>query len=192
MRLCSVWLPALAISASLSVGTASATCVQGCIDQYEECSSSCSQCFCQDDYNACTAYCETSDWDEDGITEPNDNCPDDYNPNQADCDSDGAGDVCDPDDANWVEIENIGPCDWDGDLYFDAVVVEIYSAKRWRNTCNNAECTDVYRSSSRWCEHFSSGCGFSATNCCDCRYGNDYCDHLEGCPAQNCPFDEEP
>ncbi len=146
MRLYSVWLPALAISASLSVATASATCVQGCIDQYEECSSSCSQCFCQDDYNACTAYCETSDWDEDGITEPNDNCPDDYNPNQADCDSDGVGDVCDGENANWVEIEDLGACDWDGDLYFDVVAVEIYSAKRWLNTCSSAVCTDVYRS----------------------------------------------
>ncbi len=37
----------------------------------------------------------TSDIDNDGFTFCNDNCPKDYNPTQADSDSDGIGDVCD-------------------------------------------------------------------------------------------------
>ena len=36
-----------------------------------------------------------SDLDGDGILNPDDNCPDDYNPDQSDMDADGIGDVCD-------------------------------------------------------------------------------------------------
>jgi len=38
--------------------------------------------------------CET-DGDNDGIADSEDNCPNDYNANQADSDSDGVGDTCD-------------------------------------------------------------------------------------------------
>lgn len=37
------------------------------------------------------------DGDQDGLVDPRDNCPDAYNPNQADLDGDGSGDACDPD-----------------------------------------------------------------------------------------------
>ena len=41
-------------------------------------------------------YCECiSDTDEDDICDENDNCPDDYNPNQEDSNNDGIGDACD-------------------------------------------------------------------------------------------------
>ena len=36
-----------------------------------------------------------ADDDEDGLNDPDDNCPDDYNPDQNDIDGDGAGDACD-------------------------------------------------------------------------------------------------
>ena len=40
-------------------------------------------------------YCECiSDTDEDDICDENDNCPDDYNPNQEDSNNDGIGDAC--------------------------------------------------------------------------------------------------
>ncbi len=39
---------------------------------------------------------ETIDADNDGIYNGMDNCPDDYNPTQADTDEDGVGDACDP------------------------------------------------------------------------------------------------
>ncbi len=48
-----------------------------------------------------------ADLDQDGLVNAKDNCPDLYNPNQADMDQDSLGDTCDPDD--------------DGDLVFDAV-----------------------------------------------------------------------
>lgn len=40
------------------------------------------------------------DSDEDGIPDARDNCPAEFNPDQADTDGDGAGDVCDADDDN--------------------------------------------------------------------------------------------
>lgn len=40
-------------------------------------------------------YDPPPDSDGDGISNANDNCPSNYNPNQADCDGDGVGDVCD-------------------------------------------------------------------------------------------------
>ena len=38
---------------------------------------------------------QSMDTDNDGIFNGNDNCPEDYNPEQTDTDGDGAGDVCD-------------------------------------------------------------------------------------------------
>jgi hypothetical protein len=43
---------------------------------------------------------EASDSDGDGVADGDDNCPDDANADQTDTDSDGLGDVCDPDDDN--------------------------------------------------------------------------------------------
>lgn len=70
----------------------------------------------------CSAYQEESD--QDGMGDACDNCPDDYNPNQADLDNDGLGDVCDPDtdDDGWPEVDdncrivfNPDQADHDGD-----------------------------------------------------------------------------
>jgi hypothetical protein len=40
------------------------------------------------------------DEDFDGVYEPDDNCPDDFNPGQEDVDADGVGAACDPDDTD--------------------------------------------------------------------------------------------
>ena len=42
------------------------------------------------------------DRDSDGVMDPDDNCPDDWNPNQEDVDLDPAGDVCDCDAVDWT------------------------------------------------------------------------------------------
>jgi hypothetical protein len=71
------------------------------------------------------------DDDQDGVCLANDNCPDDFNPGQADLDQDGLGDVCDPDRDgdgldNDVEI-GLGTdpdnSDTDGDLLSDGAEV---------------------------------------------------------------------
>jgi len=45
------------------------------------------------------------DQDQDGVTDPQDNCPEVYNPGQGDADKDYAGDVCD-NDMDGDEIPN--------------------------------------------------------------------------------------
>lgn len=45
------------------------------------------------------------DPDADGLDYYMDNCPYNYNPDQADCDGDGWGDVCDSEDATYVIAE---------------------------------------------------------------------------------------
>jgi len=45
---------------------------------------------------------ERSDSDGDGVVNFSDNCPLAFNPDQRDCDGDGIGDVCDPENGIWV------------------------------------------------------------------------------------------
>ncbi|MEK9179808.1 MAG: thrombospondin type 3 repeat-containing protein [Patescibacteria group bacterium] len=56
----------------------------------------------------------TSDADEDGLIDINDNCPEDYNPNQEDTDEDGVGDACSLPDGGGGGEEN-PPIDTDED-----------------------------------------------------------------------------
>jgi hypothetical protein len=69
------------------------------------------------------------DSDDDGIPDPDDNCPDDANPGQENNDGDGEGDVCDDDDDNDGVDDNSDNCpltanagqeDFDGDGMGDA------------------------------------------------------------------------
>ena len=52
------------------------------------------------------------DCDDDGVLNEDDNCPDDRNPNQADFDGDGAGDVCDDDIDNDGVANGLDVCDF--------------------------------------------------------------------------------
>ena len=61
------------------------------------------------------------DTDGDGITDPCDNCPGDYNPAQTDTDGDGVGDECDdcPGTAPGAQVNAQGCADSDGDGVMD-------------------------------------------------------------------------
>ena len=60
------------------------------------------------------------DSDSDGVSDTQDNCPQDQNPDQEDADSDGVGDACD----NCVALANADQADCDGDDLGDVCAVE--------------------------------------------------------------------
>jgi len=62
-----------------------------------------------------------NDIDEDGVFNSDDNCPDTYNPDQADIDSDGAGDACDAcDNVNVYVMGNVN-----GDVEDAAPLIDV-------------------------------------------------------------------
>ncbi|MAD51260.1 MAG: hypothetical protein CMF79_01635, partial [Candidatus Marinimicrobia bacterium] len=62
-----------------------------------------------------------NDTDEDGVVNSDDNCPDTYNPDQADIDSDGAGDACDAcDNVNVYVMGNVN-----GDVEDAAPLIDV-------------------------------------------------------------------
>jgi hypothetical protein len=56
---------------------------------------------------------EIPDTDGDGVINPNDNCPDTYNPDQLNTDGDSQGDTCDPDDDNDLILDPDDNCPLD-------------------------------------------------------------------------------
>lgn len=83
----------------------------------EDCGGSCASCgngicgggdetchTCPYDCGAC------SDADGDGVIDENDNCVNSYNPTQSDCDGDGQGNACDPENGTFVPAGEWAPC----------------------------------------------------------------------------------
>jgi len=61
------------------------------------------------------------DSDGDGVVDPIDNCPDDYNLDQLDFDDDRIGDICDSDDDNDCLPDSVDPCPFDYDCDDDGL-----------------------------------------------------------------------
>lgn len=79
-------------------GTANADCQSQCLNEYNACRAECGgvcEAFCLDNYNYCVEGCQYVDTDGDGVADSVDNCTQVPNANQADCDGDGVGTVCD-------------------------------------------------------------------------------------------------
>jgi hypothetical protein len=130
----------------------------------------------------------SNDGDADGVPYPGDNCPCGANANQANCDGDAMGDSCDPVNENWVLVADLGRCDWDPDTHLWYYTIEQYGARRYRNTCNNAFCSDRYLISDADCTFSASGCGSSSGACCDCHYEFFWCTGPDQCGGPACPF----
>jgi len=119
---------------------------------YAQCETDCSQvCNSSAGCNvSCTDAC--SNWitcgqygvcdpdpDDDGLI--TDNCPYNYNPNQADCDGDGVGNVCDSINANYVQVTNYTPCYIVSRLHFGYIDQRLYWEARFhdQSSCNSPD-----------------------------------------------------
>ncbi|MEM8962769.1 MAG: hypothetical protein AAGD38_14885 [Acidobacteriota bacterium] len=81
------------------------------------------------------------DADQDGVLDNSDNCVFHANANQADCDGDGLGDVCDSDDATWQLVEADRHCYIDVDEHIFYNTLELYTEDRYRDisSCNQPD-----------------------------------------------------
>jgi hypothetical protein len=191
MRVYLKWFSALAIAVAFSAATASADCTANCFTAYDECNRTCSQCLCQADLNSCLDWCPYTDTDGDGVNDPSDNCPDNANANQADCDSDGVGDVCDTQVPYTRLSIGTSRCDIKSDSTLSGVKVEIFYQDFYQNSCTGQTCYKKYRK-------YNYNCGYGADPylCCKqqrCGSTLFYCADCEGgwgntCNTPACPF----
>lgn len=135
--------------------------------------STCASISCTDPSTGQVITCQTwgvydySDPDCDGLDNPQDNCDYVANSNQADCDGDGTGDVCDSENANYQYVSssaricyidgyNFYDGDWDNSqvyAFWEAKYVDVSSCGApddWRSLGNETH----------WCydEPFVYGC----------------------------------
>ncbi|HYO13551.1 MAG TPA: hypothetical protein VE685_10185 [Thermoanaerobaculia bacterium] len=132
---------------------------------------------------------DSSDLDLDGVPNDGDNCACTANSNQTDCDTDGLGDACDPQNAKWVYLRDIGQCDWDADHSAFEITIEVYAADEYVNVCDNTVCYKQRRTFHDRCL-WSSECGWGSSECCDClssRDNKNYCGY-NSCGSTECPF----
>lgn len=114
-------------------------CEMDCEMTYQECYWNClgdpsCEDWCYDDYNDCLATCDDLDIDGDGIDNQYDNCPQTYNPNQADCDGDGIGDVCDGLNAIYQTVIAEKTCMTDKDDHLTYITFEHHVEKYQQDT----------------------------------------------------------
>ena len=110
------------------------------------------------------------DFDGDGVYDNSDNCPFHANASQTDCDGDGAGDPCDPDDGVFVLVESDIDCYIDKDshsiwnIWYD---LELYVEDSYVDT-------SACGSPDRWVQRFDD-----ETTCLVQPVGSCYTQHLE-------------
>lgn len=86
-----------------------------------------------------------NDLDADGIVNTSDNCRCVANANQANCDGDGYGDACDPQDNSWALISaGTQRCHLDEDNHTYKVTLELYYQNIYRSSCTGQTCYKKY------------------------------------------------
>lgn len=189
MRVPLVWLAAFAAVLFLSAAPAAADCPTSCWQQLNECSSGCSLCNCSQEYEWCMDSCQYIDTDGDGLTDPNDNCPNNSNANQADCDQDGHGNACDPTDNSWYLLTlATSRCYLDEDQSAFGYDLEVYYADIYKSACTNQTCYRKYRK-------YNLDCGWASDRfqCCldDWLIPNADCGgawNVDSCGTPRCNF----
>jgi hypothetical protein len=131
---------------------------------------------CDRDHELCLLDCPDYDNDGDGVTNENDNCPMSYNPGQADCDNDGIGDVCDPENGIFQVVETGIDCMIDRDLHFLYFDLELWVEDRaWDISACNAP--DQW---TQWIEDETTCIGVSTQECCLAFYSDTgLCDKID-------------
>lgn len=86
-----------------------------------------------------------NDLDGDGIINTSDNCQCAANANQANCDGDADGDVCDYQDNSWTRI-SVGTqrCYLDEDNHVYSTTLEFYYQDVYRSACTGQSCYKKY------------------------------------------------
>jgi hypothetical protein len=126
-------------------------------------------------YTNCLAYNGICNRDEDGdgVDITVDNCQSTYNPNQANCDGDGPGDVCDSLNGIFVATGNKIACATDIDHHLVYYTAEVkyqqkyvdtsacQSADRWNHFTYDSYCTYGWDEWDCCLESCSNGGGFS-------------------------------
>jgi hypothetical protein len=119
--------------------------VQTCTTNY--CVGFCSRSCSDPDLGGATTKCE--DWlienniagDTDGVPSPNDNCVCTNNTNQADCDNDGKGNVCDTVNGTFVAVDRWYACASDYDIHAGYYDMEVQEHRQFEDisACNSAD-----------------------------------------------------
>jgi thrombospondin type 3 repeat protein len=153
-----------------SFNAAHADCGASCNISFNECKTSCGgNCdqLCLDDFNSCMNYCQYADTDGDGVNDPVDNCPDNANADQADCDADGIGDVCDSQNGTWT-LTSLGTqkCELNTKTVWNGTRLRIYHHGVYQNSCTGQTCNRGELS-----QEFVCGWGSNLLACCQSHAG---------------------
>jgi hypothetical protein len=131
----------------------------------------------------CTLSCDTPstcgeygvcnpDPDGDGVIS-NDNCPFTYNPDQADCDGDGTGNVCDSDNGSWSLVSGTDHvCVIIGRTHFGYVDVQEHVEGLYHDvsSCGSPDKWKDFALPGASCYGF-----ITVEHCCDITYGSNLC-----------------